>query len=116
VISAGKQRHYSYSDRIRYYWGKPSAVEAVRHTLDALRGVDIPETLLRQFIPGFIGAAETTDPEQLLEQSIDSVLAIYDDACSNQPEGVDKREGSAGSQEISLEFRHLREPFLCELP
>jgi D-tagatose-bisphosphate aldolase class II non-catalytic subunit len=82
------QRHYSYSDRIRYYWGKPEAVEAVRATSEAFRGIVIPETLLRQFMPEF-GSMQNVpfDPASLLIHSIDTVLALYDDACGDQPTG-----------------------------
>lgn len=80
------QRHYSYSDRIRYYWGKQEAVEAVARLLAALRGVVIPETLLRQFLPSTsLSGEEGADPEQFLLEAVDAVLATYDQACGHQP-------------------------------
>ncbi|HEY0213364.1 MAG TPA: D-tagatose-bisphosphate aldolase, class II, non-catalytic subunit [Paenirhodobacter sp.] len=44
------QRHYSYSDRIRYYWTDPLAEAAVADLLAILQGVDIPEPLIGQFL------------------------------------------------------------------
>ena len=44
-------RHFSYSDRIRYYWASPAPQEAVRRLLDRLTGTSIPEPLISQFLP-----------------------------------------------------------------
>lgn len=44
------QRHFSYSDRIRYYWSHPRAVAAVDDLFARLEGVEIPETLVSQFL------------------------------------------------------------------
>ena len=38
----GILRHYSYSDRIRYYWPEPEAVMAIDRLFDRLDGVTIP--------------------------------------------------------------------------
>ncbi|CDX40303.1 tagatose 6-phosphate aldolase 1, kbaZ subunit (fragment) [Mesorhizobium sp. SOD10] len=76
------QRHYSYSDRIRYYWSNPAASVAVARLREALSGVAIPETLMRQFLPTLpaeFGAAG--DPEAILLAAVDLVLADYDAAC-----------------------------------
>ncbi|MBZ9986564.1 D-tagatose-bisphosphate aldolase, class II, non-catalytic subunit [Mesorhizobium sp. BH1-1-5] len=76
------QRHYSYSDRIRYYWSNPAASVAVARLCEALSGVAIPETLMRQFLPTLpteLGAAG--NPEAILLAAVDLVLADYDAAC-----------------------------------
>jgi len=76
------QRHYSYSDRIRYYWSTPAASVAVARLREALSGVAIPETLMRQFLPTLpaeLGAGG--DPETVLLAAVDMVLADYDAAC-----------------------------------
>ncbi|MCB8881320.1 D-tagatose-bisphosphate aldolase, class II, non-catalytic subunit [Acidisoma cellulosilytica] len=44
------QRHFSYSDRIRYYWPQPEAAAAVAALFDLLDGVDLPETLIGQYL------------------------------------------------------------------
>ncbi len=44
------QRHFSYSDRIRYYWPHPEAVAAVGRLLARLDGRRLPETLISQYL------------------------------------------------------------------
>ncbi len=44
-------RHYSLSDRIRYYWPHPEAVAAVAGLTKALEGKSIPEPLFWQHLP-----------------------------------------------------------------
>jgi D-tagatose-bisphosphate aldolase class II non-catalytic subunit len=46
-------RHYSYSDRIRYYWPEPEAEAAVERLFARLDGVRIPEPLISQYLPRF---------------------------------------------------------------
>lgn len=46
------QRHFSYSDRIRYYWPEPAAVQAVTALFDLLGDRDLPETLIGQYLGG----------------------------------------------------------------
>jgi D-tagatose-1,6-bisphosphate aldolase subunit GatZ/KbaZ len=78
------QRHYSYSDRIRYYWSTPAASVAVARLREALNGIAIPETLMRQFLPTLpaeLGA--TGNPEAILLAAVDLVLADYDAACKS---------------------------------
>ncbi|WP_421917156.1 D-tagatose-bisphosphate aldolase, class II, non-catalytic subunit [Mesorhizobium sp.] len=76
------QRHYSYSDRIRYYWTNPAAALAAGRLVEALSGAGIPETLMRQFLPMLpaeLGPAG--NPEAILHAAIGQVLADYDAAC-----------------------------------
>ncbi|WP_027057329.1 D-tagatose-bisphosphate aldolase, class II, non-catalytic subunit [Mesorhizobium loti] len=76
------QRHYSYSDRIRYYWNNPTAAVAVGRLREVLTGVSIPETLMRQFlpmVPAELGPAG--NPKAILHDAIGQVLADYDAAC-----------------------------------
>lgn len=76
------QRHYSYSDRIRYYWTEPEAIAAVDRLIGTLKGTKIPETLLRQFLPSLrIEAGARSDPDAILIAAIDGVLADYSAAC-----------------------------------
>ncbi|MBB2841660.1 UNVERIFIED_ORG: D-tagatose-1,6-bisphosphate aldolase subunit GatZ/KbaZ [Rhizobium etli] len=78
------QRHYSYSDRIRYYWNRPEAEKAFETLLAALRGKTIPETLLHQFLPQ-LSPAEAGDPEAILIAAVDRVLADYQSAGGTTP-------------------------------
>ncbi|WP_432344400.1 D-tagatose-bisphosphate aldolase, class II, non-catalytic subunit [Shinella yambaruensis] len=78
------QRHFSYSDRIRYYWTRPEAEAAVAALLSALSGVRIPETVLHQYLPT-IAPQEADRAEDILIAAVDRVLAIYDGAAANRP-------------------------------
>lgn len=73
------QRHYSYSDRIRYYWNRPEALSAVQNLVAALDGRVIPEPLLRQFLPEYTSLS-TSSAEDILIKAVDAVLAVYDRA------------------------------------
>lgn len=46
------QRHFSYSDRIRYYWPQPAAEEAVAELFALLGEAELPETLIGQYLGG----------------------------------------------------------------
>jgi D-tagatose-1,6-bisphosphate aldolase subunit GatZ/KbaZ len=101
-------RHYSYSDRIRYYWPAAGARAAVARLFAALDGVAIPPTLVSQFLPGAAaspgptrltrggGMGQTAAREQgipgrgrapgrtaqnLVAAAIDGVLSDYAEAC-----------------------------------
>ena len=74
-------RHYSLSDRVRYYWPRPEARRAVGALLAALDGVPLPRPLLSQFLPRLAdrvagGEVEAT-PRALLIRSIRDVLRPY---------------------------------------
>lgn len=81
---AAKQRvdrHFSYSDRIRYYWQAPAAEQAVGDMLARLRAATIPETLVSQYLPAQIGAwrasGKPATPDALIESAIFAVLDDY---------------------------------------
>lgn len=48
---ASIKRHFSYSDRIRYYWNEPAAIRAVEALLSELGESGIPETVVSQYLP-----------------------------------------------------------------
>ncbi|OQP87217.1 D-tagatose-bisphosphate aldolase, class II, non-catalytic subunit [Rhizobium rhizosphaerae] len=76
------QRHYSYSDRIRYYWNRPEADAAVAKLLQALDGVAIPETLLRQYLGGLpLAEIAGKGASEVLVTAVDQVLGLYAAAC-----------------------------------
>lgn len=74
------QRHFGYSDRIRYYWTRPQARTAVDGLFAALAGRRIPETLISQYLPRLSGC----DPnaEALALAAIRLALAPYEAACA----------------------------------
>jgi D-tagatose-1,6-bisphosphate aldolase subunit GatZ/KbaZ len=79
-------RHFSYSDRIRYYWPSPTAEAAVERLLTRLGAIDIPETLISQYLPRFLDRVQSGElpsrPKALVAAAITDMLRIYDAACS----------------------------------
>lgn len=80
------QRHYSYSDRIRYYWTDDEAINAVERLFTALEEQEIPETLVSQYLPRqYAQIAQTNDKitaRSLAISAIRSALTPYSKACS----------------------------------
>jgi D-tagatose-1,6-bisphosphate aldolase subunit GatZ/KbaZ len=80
-------RHYSYSDRIRYYWSVPAAKAAVERLFALLdAGAAIPETLISQFLPACYPAVRDrvfpARPWQLVLHAIRQAFAGYRSAVS----------------------------------
>jgi D-tagatose 6-phosphate 4-epimerase len=89
------QRHFSYSDRIRYYWADPVAADAVAGLVALFEGADIPQPLISQFFgPAYAdvmaGNLAPTAPA-LLRAAVTRVLRIYGDACSGGNEDAPNR-------------------------
>lgn len=82
------QRHFSYSDRIRYYWPVDRADRAVSRMLAMFGDAPIPAPLIAQFLgslyadvmSGVIAPTATA----LLRASVLRVLAQYSHACGEQ--------------------------------
>ena len=78
-------RHFSYSDRIRYYWPLPQARAAVARLLLELRDVALPETLISQYLPRLYervrNGALMTEPRALIAEPVKDVLRTYAVAC-----------------------------------
>lgn len=75
-------RHYSLSDRSRYFWARPAVAEAVELLMRALTGVRVPWPLLRQYLPGRVDLADLPlDPEGVLIDRVTESLATYHAAC-----------------------------------
>ncbi|MEM8663009.1 MAG: class II D-tagatose-bisphosphate aldolase, non-catalytic subunit, partial [Pseudomonadota bacterium] len=71
------QRHFSLSDRIRYYWPSPEARAAVDDLMQRLGKRQIPGPLLRQYLPGRTAMAEPCDAHTALILAVQDVLAMY---------------------------------------
>ena len=75
------ERHFSYSDRIRYYWPAPAAQQAVDALMQALGDRDIPLPLISQYLGRLDGAVATRSVAlkagELLIASVTDVLDIY---------------------------------------
>lgn len=72
------QRHFSYSDRIRYYWPTPAAEAAFKRLETRLGDTHIPGPVLGQYLPQVNGERF----EEMLLSAVDIVLEKYQAACS----------------------------------
>jgi D-tagatose-bisphosphate aldolase class II non-catalytic subunit len=72
------QRHFSYSDRIRYYWPAPKAEAAVTVMLGRLEGRDIPAPVLSQYVQHVAGV---TNAKEILVAAVQNILRCYERAC-----------------------------------
>jgi D-tagatose-1,6-bisphosphate aldolase subunit GatZ/KbaZ len=79
-------RHFSYSDRIRYYWASSVSRETVQRLLDRLSEIDIPEPLISQFLPTLYrrvaSGAVGPMPRDLALEVVRDVLRVYAGACA----------------------------------
>ena len=80
-----QMRVYSYSDRVRYYWGHPRIARAVERLLANLDAVVIPENLVSQYLPQQyqayrMGNLPLRAKEMLLDRVRDA-LRPYSQAC-----------------------------------
>ena len=80
------QRHFSYSDRIRYYWPHPAIQAAQAQLLANLERTTPPLTLLSQYLPAQYEAVRAGRvrnlPVDLLKEGVAKVLRQYMDACA----------------------------------
>ena len=74
------QRHFSLSDRIRYYWPEPDASKAVDDLLGRLGEREIPPPVLHQYFPELGMRSESASAREMLLESVMRVLKLYDDA------------------------------------
>lgn len=79
------QRHFSYSDRVRYYWPQPEIDGAVKSLFALLDGVEIPETLISQYLAGAYVSVRAgkvqPNARSLALAAVDRVLEDYFEAC-----------------------------------
>ena len=78
------QRHFSYSDRIRYYWPDPAATAATDRLMARLDGRRIPETLVSQYLAALYPSAAAT-ARDLLIAAVQRILIQYRDATVARP-------------------------------
>jgi D-tagatose-1,6-bisphosphate aldolase subunit GatZ/KbaZ len=74
-------RHFSYSDRIRYYWPDPRAAAAVERLLGRLDARTIPETLISQHLarlyPPLVAGKISPRPRELCLAAVNMALDPY---------------------------------------
>lgn len=75
-------RHYSLSDRIRYYWHFEEVVQAVDTLSRTITGTSIPAALIKQYLPEAADFSDQPlDPEDVLIEYVNVVLKKYHSAC-----------------------------------
>jgi D-tagatose 6-phosphate 4-epimerase len=81
------QRHFSFSDRIRYYWPRPDAQAAVDRLFAKLGNKLIPEPLISQYLGQLyaevVNGSLAARPRELVLGAVLQVLLRYDQACSH---------------------------------
>ena len=81
------QRHFSYSDRMRYYWPRPEADAAVQRLFDVLGDNELPETLIGQYLGARYEAVRdgrlAPTARSLALASVESVMQDYITACEH---------------------------------
>ncbi|MEM7567978.1 MAG: class II D-tagatose-bisphosphate aldolase, non-catalytic subunit, partial [Pseudomonadota bacterium] len=74
-------RHFTYGDRIRYYWQEPRAAEAVDRLLMTLGGADLPEPLIAQHLgrlyPAVRAGRVAPRARALMLAAVEAVMADY---------------------------------------
>ena len=82
------QRHYSYSDRIRYYWTTPEARAAVDSLMARLADRVLPETLISQYLaaawPEVRDGSVAPKARDLVLAAVSRMLKTYARACSGR--------------------------------
>jgi len=86
-------RHYSYSDRLRYYWTEPAVEAAVSGLFAFLDRHALPLPLISQFLPQHVRAVAAGEiaptATALCSANVKLALAPYADACgSHAPEAA----------------------------
>ena len=81
------QRHFSFSDRIRYYWPRPEAQAAVGRLFAKLGDKVIPEPLISQYLGGLypevVDGSLSARPRELVVGAVLQVLRRYEHACGH---------------------------------
>ena len=78
-------RHFSYSDRARYYWASPPLRQAVASLFAQFGPEGVPEMLVSQYLPKLykrvVGGALPATPRALVLEAVRDVLRPYGAAC-----------------------------------
>ncbi len=79
------QRHFSYSDRMRYYWPQPEAAAAVERLFEILGDTELPETLIGHYLGARYEAVRSgrvaPTARSLALAAVDSLMQDYIAAC-----------------------------------
>jgi len=75
-------KHFSYSDRIRYYWTVPAVQKALQKLFSNFAKRGIPETIVSQYFPEREFGSLSASAEQLVTDHIALCTRRYYKACS----------------------------------
>ena len=75
-------RHYSYSDRIRYYWNVPAVKNALNTLLGTLEQRNLPETIVSQYFPAREFGTLNVSANKLLTDHVRLCIERYYRACA----------------------------------
>jgi D-tagatose-bisphosphate aldolase class II non-catalytic subunit len=79
------QRHFSYSDRMRYFWPQRDADAAVERLFEVLGDTELPETLIGQYLGARYEAVRNADlaptARSLALASVERLMQDYISAC-----------------------------------
>jgi len=82
-------RRYSYSDRLRYYWGDLAVQQATDRLMENLSSISIPETLISAYLPeqyrSIREGSLATKPLAMVLHAIRAALEPYAAACFPVP-------------------------------
>lgn len=74
-------RHFSYSDRIRYYWSVPSVRDALEKLIFNLENQRLPATIVSQYFHQRPFGVSEAEPRQLISNHVKSSIERYYKAC-----------------------------------
>ena len=74
-------KHFSYSDRIRYYWTVPGVAQALGRLFDNLSDIKIPETIVSQYFSSRQFGSMDAPASQLTTDHIALCVGRYYEAC-----------------------------------
>lgn len=77
-------KHFSYSDRIRYYWAIPEVQKAFNSLCTNLNATTIPETLISQHFPARQFGDLVATAETMIQQHVELCIDRYYSACGYQ--------------------------------
>ena len=92
------QRHFSFSDRIRYYWPTAAVDGAVDELLKRLTDRRVPAPVRNQFFPAYGLEAEPAAGRELILEAVKDVLRLYRRATGTSAvANVRRPQGAAAS-------------------
>lgn len=74
-------KHFSYSDRIRYYWAIPEVQKALASLCSNINAIGVPETIISQYFPTRQFGKLATSAEILIQEHVELCIERYYRAC-----------------------------------